>query len=153
MVAAATVLCLDTNVHRQSTASKSFVSLGGSVVEQKMALNFGVSAAGQLLTTSPPSADAPNKPQLDTLIVSTNNHVRQISPGTAALQKINEVLARNSSSATSSPLTPLQQPSSTDENSPSEVSVQAAEQYKEQLMQSIDRVSCLRLLKRLEEGE
>lgn len=144
MVAAATALCLDsTNVHRQSKKSAAFVSLAGAVVEsKKMALNFGVSAT--ILGNTSPAAEAPEKPTvMDTLIVSTQNHLRQISPGTAALRKINGVLALSSSSATSSPSTPLhQQQHSSDENSPgtNEALVQLAEQFKEQLMKAIDSV-------------
>lgn len=143
MVAAATALCLDsTNVHRQSKKTATFVSLAGAVVEsKKMALNFGISAA--VLSNTSPAAEAPEKPTMDTLIVSTQNHLRQISPGTAALRKINEVLALSSSSGTSSPSTPMQQQHSSDENSPStnEALVQLAESYKDQLMKTIDKVT------------
>lgn len=145
MVAAA--LCVDpTNVHRQSAKkSAAFVSLAGAIVDQKMALNFGVSAAGKLLSPPVPN-DASNNGKMDTLLVSNAlQSIPQISPGTAALRKINEVLARSTSSAASSPATPSSQQSlpQADENSPgtNAESIMLAEQFKERLMKEIDNVS------------
>lgn len=144
MVAAATAFCLDpTNVHRQSSnKSAAFPSLAGAI--EKMALNFGVSAAGKLLNSSPPAPTIANNGSMNTLLVSDLHTVPQISPGTAALKKINEVLAL--SSATSSPFTPNTQQVHSDESSPgsavnNEASLQLAEKLKEQLTKAIDNVS------------
>jgi hypothetical protein len=147
MVAAATALCLEsTNVHHVSTKqTAAFASLAGALVvdcQQKMSLNFG-----NLLNSSPPmSADASKSTNMDSLLVSNLSAIPQISPGMAAMRKINEVLAHSSSSGTASPTTPFNQQNSADENSPgasNETSVHMAEQFKDALMKAIDNVRFL----------
>jgi hypothetical protein len=150
MVAAATALCLDSaNVHRRQTQSHkqktaAFVSLAGAFAEQqKMALNFGVTNGKLLDKSSPALATSvnPSTPKkMDTLSVAKTPMAPRVSPGSAAFQRINEVLAMSSASATSSPSGPH---SAVDDGSPNskladEASVQNAERLKTKLMQATD---------------
>jgi hypothetical protein len=79
-----------------------------------------------------------DRKQMDTLSVTTSSNGHpQISPGSATLRKINEVLALSTPSPTIA--------STADEVSPlaNEESIRRAEQLKAKLMQAIDNVRFL----------